>query len=235
MSVLDTAARGWRQQRRRQRRPVALHPRGVPATGFPPLPAHALERLESRLYPEPERAPRRPRLRRVKVGQYDPRRRLTIEPDDGYRLPKPFRRGSERGSAPDEGAVRSQNRLAGGHPRPVFGAKSRVYRLSHVRMPAERAYLFPQIRASQAAVRHHDHPQRQNPSHQRREAGADVCLIRGRRGADGSVAEPLAEARAGGGESTHEGELGGDGGLASALGGYGSERPGGRILWSAPR
>ena len=66
-------------------------------------------------------------------------------------------------------------------------------------------------------------------------AGADVCLIRGRRGAVGAVAEPLAEPLSGGGESAHEGELGGDCGLASALGGDGSERPKGRIPWSAPR
>ena len=34
----------------------------------------------------------------------------------------------------------------------------RVYALTHVRMPAERAYLFPQLRASQSAIRNHDCP-----------------------------------------------------------------------------
>ena len=56
-------------------------------------------------------------------------------------------------------------------------------------------------------------------------AGADVCLIRRRRGAVGSVAEPLAAALSGGGESSHAGEIGGDCSSASALGGYRSERP----------
>ena len=100
LSVLHPAACGKRQQRRRrQNRTVALHPRGGSPTGFPP-PVHALERLESRFYPDAERAPRRPRLRRREVGQYDPRLRLPLDPDDDYRPAKPSRRGSEHRSAP---------------------------------------------------------------------------------------------------------------------------------------
>ena len=59
------------------------------------------------------------------------------------------------------------------------------------------------------------------------EAGADVCLIRRGRGAVSPVAEPLAGwiLRRTAENPSREGEFGGDGGLASALGGYGSERP----------
>ena len=56
-------------------------------------------------------------------------------------------------------------------------------------------------------------------------AGADVYPVRGRRGAVGAVAEPLAESLADGGESAREVQGGDDGVPASALGGYGSERP----------
>ena len=73
-------------------------------------------------------------------------------------------------------------------------------------------------------------PQRQNPSHERGEAGADVYLIRGWRGAVGAVAEPLAESLADGGESAREVQGGDDGVPASAFGGYGSERPQGESL-----
>ena len=56
-------------------------------------------------------------------------------------------------------------------------------------------------------------------------AGADVYLIREGRGAVGAVVEPLAEALSDGGESAREVQGGDDGVPASALGGYGSERP----------
>ena len=55
-------------------------------------------------------------------------------------------------------------------------------------------------------------------------AGADVCPVRRRRGAVGPVADPLAETLPDGGESAREGRGGDDGVLASAFGGYGSER-----------
>ena len=61
-------------------------------------------------------------------------------------------------------------------------------------------------------------------------AGADVYLILGRRGAVGAVVEPLAETLPNGGESAYEGQGGDDGVLASAFGGYGSERPQGKSL-----
>ena len=131
----------------------------VGPTGFQPAPAHALERLESRFYPEAELAPRdAPASDWSRSVKRDTRLRLTRAPDDDYRPPKPFRHGSERRSAPDEGAVRSRNLPAGGHPLSIFDAESRVYGLSHVRTPAKRAYLLPQIWASQASIRHHDHP-----------------------------------------------------------------------------
>ena len=68
-------------------------------------------------------------------------------------------------------------------------------------------------------------PQRQDPSHERGETGADIYLIRRRRGAVGAVAEPLAEPLPNGGESAREVQGGDDGVLASAFGGYGSEGP----------
>ena len=68
-------------------------------------------------------------------------------------------------------------------------------------------------------------PQRQDPPHQRGEAGADVYLVGRGRGAVGAVVEPLAESLADGGKSAREGQGGDDGVLASALGDYCSERP----------
>ena len=62
------------------------------------------------------------------------------------------------------------------------------------------------------------------------EAGADVYPIRGGRGADGAVAEPLAESLADGGESARERQGGDDGVPASAFGGYCAERPQGESL-----
>ena len=132
LGVLHPAAEGERKRcRHRQHEPVALHPRGVsppfspssergydgapPARGqfaeFPPLPAHAFQRLESRFYPEPHLAPRRPGLLRFEVGQDDPRLVLTLDLDDDYRPPKPSGRRSERRSFPDEGAARIRNRV----------------------------------------------------------------------------------------------------------------------------
>ena len=71
---------------------------------------------------------------------------------------KPFRRGAEHRSAPDEGSARRRNLPASGHPLPSVDAEYGVYAPTHVRTPAERAYLFPQLRASQSATRHHDCP-----------------------------------------------------------------------------
>ena len=68
---------------------------------------------------------------------------------------KPFRRGAERRSSPDEGSARSRNRPASGHNTlPSCDAKYGVYAPAHVRTPSERAYLFPQIWAFQSAIRH---------------------------------------------------------------------------------
>ena len=68
-------------------------------------------------------------------------------------------------------------------------------------------------------------PLRQDPSHQRGEAGEDVYPVGGWRGAVGSVVEPFSESSPDGGESAREAQGGDDGVPASALGGYGSERP----------
>ena len=61
-------------------------------------------------------------------------------------------------------------------------------------------------------------------------AGTDVYPVRGRRGAVGVVAEPPAESLPDGGESASERQGGDDRVPASALGGYGSERPEGESL-----
>ena len=55
----QTAATGRLELRRRQDRTAPLHPRRVAPPRLPPLPAHALERLESNLYPKPKPATRR--------------------------------------------------------------------------------------------------------------------------------------------------------------------------------
>ena len=178
---------------------------------------------------------------------------------------KPFRRGAERRSAPDEGSARSRKRPASGHNTlPSVDAKYGVYAPAHVWTPAERAYLFPQLWASKSAIRHRDcphcrgngdrqavsgstagsillagmathatgmaHPRQTTLATMTRsrsesvvgsmasarsldvhgdkthrmsgaKAGADVYPVRGRRGAVGAVAEPLAGALADGGES----------------------------------
>ena len=56
-------------------------------------------------------------------------------------------------------------------------------------------------------------------------AGADVYLIRRRRGAVDAVVEPLSESLPNGGESAREGQGGDDGVPSSAFGGYTTERP----------
>ena len=61
-------------------------------------------------------------------------------------------------------------------------------------------------------------------------AGADVYPVGRRRGAVGAVVEPLAESLPDGGESAREGQSGDDCVLASAFGGYGSERPQGESI-----
>ena len=105
------------ERRRRQNRTAALHPRGISPTGFmPPQPT-----LLSALNPVSiqKRRPRRPRLRRREACRYGARLRPLLRPDDVYLLPNPFRERPERRPAPDEGAVRTRNQLAGGlriHP-----------------------------------------------------------------------------------------------------------------------
>ena len=88
---------------------MPLHRRRVCPPGLLQLPAHALESLESRLYPEPKGAPRRPGVLRVQVCQNGPRGGLTRAPDGGHRPPNLSLLGSERRSPPDEGAVGSAN------------------------------------------------------------------------------------------------------------------------------
>ena len=97
-------------------------------------------------------------LCRREVGYDNPRFGPLFAPDDDYRPAKPFRRVSERRSSPDEGSARTLNRIAGGHPHPSVEAEYGVYAPAHVRTPAERPYLFPQIRASKSAIRHRDCP-----------------------------------------------------------------------------
>ena len=116
--------------------------------------------------------------------------------------------------------VYSLARFVGGHgnPRDGDGASPINHARDDDAQPVgERRRVYGEREAA-------GRPQRQDPSHQRDERGADVCPVGRWRGAVGAVAEPFAEALPDGGESAREVQGGDDGVLASAFGGYGSER-----------
>ena len=128
-------------------------------------------------------------------------RRPKSSTNSSQRIPSPFM--GLQGQVSDFGAINDLHALR--RRRPRFGRQPRAP--PHPRqttLATMTRSLSESIVESMASGAVAGRPQRQDPSHQRGEAGADVYLIRGWRGAVGAAAEPLAEALPDGGESACE-------------------------------
>ena len=114
-----------------------------------PLPAQALDRLETQFDPETQGIPTHPnRLRRV-AGQYDPGFRLLGAPDY-QQSAAAFGGALEGGSAAHPRGVGAGNESLGGQPPASRSAEGDVFGLPDVGMPARSLNLVPQFGTGQA-------------------------------------------------------------------------------------
>ena len=158
IGIFDSAAICQNQHgRHTQDQPMSANPFRVGSSALVPLPANTLYRSEAHLYPEAKRVPAHPSFGGCKVGHHHPRLFVVSVPSHDHRSATAYARSAECRAETNICAPLTRCEIPRLKASPPVRTEHGVHRLSDVRMPTHRTYLFPQSRTSHTPVAHHQH------------------------------------------------------------------------------